>query len=416
MKFFRPSSTLLASSLAATLLLLSPAQAAIPSPGGLLETLTYVLLGAPKTHIQFRQFPIRPERREVPVLGAMSDFGYAYFPQKDPAPLVVMIAGLGGHYSGGGMLYLGEVLHESGFEVMTVSSPLNWSFELGASQTGASGFVPRDAKDLYAAIQKSIQHVRDTDHKSWPAIHLIGFSLGGPDAAFVSKIDSEERRIGFDRTVLINPPVDLVYDTPLLDSFYDAGADWSKEERDEIETEAFGIGYGFLQKRDLSPTAFHGVMQQVRLPEKALRYLIGESFRSSLAEALEVSQLIHDRGVLKTPVSRRRRDARHAEALRYTFREYAEKVLIPDLAETGEGEFTFESLGRASSLPAIEDFLAGSERVRVLHNENDFLLRPQDVEFLKRTFGKRLYLFPNGGHGGNFWDPRFQMGLVGALR
>ncbi len=44
-----------------------------------------------------------------------------------------------------------------------------------------------------------------------------------------------------------------------------------------------------------------------------------------------------------------------------------------------------------------------NDRVRIFTNENDFMLRPEDLDWLRETLGERLSLFENGGHLGNLY-------------
>ena len=53
--------------------------------------------------------------------------------------------------------------HEKGFHVPVLPSPMSWNFALAASRSGAPGYVPQDARDLYAAMQKTLE-VLKTQH------------------------------------------------------------------------------------------------------------------------------------------------------------------------------------------------------------------------------------------------------------
>ena len=83
-----------------------------------------------------------------------------------------------------------------------------------------AGDLMRDGKDLYAAMQEIIAHlprkVRITD------IDLVGYSLGGANAAIVKSIDATEHKLKIHRVVMINPPVSLFSSVGRLDRLFAA--------------------------------------------------------------------------------------------------------------------------------------------------------------------------------------------------
>ena len=78
-----------------------------------------------------------------------------------------------------------------------------------ADHGGCRGSVPGHAARLRAG--------EGSDQVS--AFDLIGYSLGGAQAAFVAKLDDDEQRaFGFQRVLLINPPVNLASSARNLDA------------------------------------------------------------------------------------------------------------------------------------------------------------------------------------------------------
>jgi hypothetical protein len=55
----------------------------------------------------------------------------------------------------------------------------------------------------------------------------------------------------------------------------------------------------------------------------------------------------------------------------------------------------------AISLTGIADYLRGSEKITVMHNENDIILEPGEIDFFNEVFGERATIYPYGGHCGN---------------
>ena len=69
------------------------------------------------------------------------------------------------------------------------------------------------------------------------------------------------------------------------------------------------------------------------------------------------------------------------------------KALDPKVSRT--------SLIEEMSLSSIEDFLRTADNIRVVHNEDDLILEPGEIDFFSEVFGDRAVIYPNGGHLGN---------------
>ena len=53
------------------------------------------------------------------------------------------------------------------------------------------------------------------------------------------------------------------------------------------------------------------------------------------------------------------------------------------------------------SLRSIESYLRNSPMIVLMDNEDDLILAPEDLAFLKDVFGSRAKIYPYGGHLGN---------------
>ena len=55
--------------------------------------------------------------------------------------------------------------------------------------------------------------------------------------------------------------------------------------------------------------------------------------------------------------------------------------------------------------PDIEDYLRNSPKLGLIHNEDDIILLPGEIDYLRSVFGSRAQIFPRGGHCGNMSYP-----------
>jgi pimeloyl-ACP methyl ester carboxylesterase len=71
---------------------------------------------------------------------------------------------------------------------------------------------------------------------------------------------------------------------------------------------------------------------------------------------------------------------------------------------------------KAGDLRTYDAGLRANPGIRVICNENDFLLTADDLAWLHATFAtNQLTVFPQGGHLGNLANPAVQKSILAAL-
>ncbi|MGA9778187.1 MAG: hypothetical protein WBS33_07940, partial [Verrucomicrobiia bacterium] len=224
----------------------------------------------------------------------------------------------------------------------------------------------------------------------------------------IAPVTNQLPLIQFDRYVAISPPVRLMYGIAKLDEFYRAPLKWRATNRtDNIENTFLKVAA--LSKDKLTP--------QTSLPFSAIesKFLIGLTFRFILRDVIYTSQQRHNQGVLHHTIWNWRREPVYQEILRYSYRDYFEKFVIPYYQSRGMA-LPAETLEKAGDLRTYDASLHANLDIRVICNENDFLLADEDLTWLHATFGpEHLTVFPQGGHLGNLSNPKVQKAILAAL-
>ncbi|MGH7875888.1 MAG: alpha/beta hydrolase, partial [Candidatus Binatia bacterium] len=146
--------------------------------------------------------PGLPGRNNLPTLEGRGDVSLSVYRQSKPAPLLFILAGLGSNPFFGVAPYLASRYYREGFYVVILPSPLSWNFALSASRSGAPGYAPEDARDLYEVMQKTMAVLKD-DHSFKPtSINFMAVSLGALEGAYLSVLDADEKKIGIDKYLL----------------------------------------------------------------------------------------------------------------------------------------------------------------------------------------------------------------------
>ena len=95
----------------------------------------------------------------------------------------------------------------------------------------------------------------------------------------------------------------------------------------------------------------------------------------------------------------------YREIEQFSFMEYMYAFVLPYFAQK-RADISFSDYGAQrlfdlSDLSSIERDLANNDKIFFVSNHNDFLLRTQDVSWVKTLFANRAHFFERGGHLGN---------------
>lgn len=357
-----------------------------------------------------RKIVIFPDR-ELPDAVAVRSFRYAITSQDKAAPLVFVIAGTGSSHQSAKMKQLEAALYGAGFHVVSLSSPTYANFIQTASSTRMPGRTTVDAADLYHVMEKVWEankaKVEVTD------FHVTGYSLGGANAAFVAKLDEEKKLFNFKKVLMINPPVNLYHSVGILDRMLTKNIPGPAAP--DFNTFFSGVMKRFSevysQEDDLKfNDEFLYRIYEKNLEEgrtakpEVLEALIGISFRLSSANMATIADFATQRGWIVPKghkFSRTESTTNYYKvATRSSFVDYFDELYVPFYRELDPAS-SRDSLIRESSLESIESYLRGADKIGVMHNADDIILAPGEIEFFRQVFGNRARIYPHGGHCGN---------------
>ena len=349
--------------------------------------------------------PGLPGRNKLPSLEGRGDLSLAFYRQNQAAPLLFILAGVGSNPYFGVGPYLASLFYRAGSHVVILPSPLNWNFALSASTSGAPGYAPADARDLYDVMQKTLTILRDRYNVKPTAIRFLGVSLGALEGAHLSVIDADEGKIGIANYLLINPPLDLHYALKKIDEWSRLAQKFGPEKSRGLVSKALAIVDSFSDETPDDPAVIDRMAKKLAgFTTEELQYLLAESLQSQLYELIYVTQVIQDQNVLPAPKDDMRK--RLQEAKSFTLVDYYWKIAVPLWQkQLGDSQADPESLLQRSSLAPIVDRLRSNPKVHIMDNLDDFFAERKSIEALKEALGDQVTLYPYGGHLGNIWYP-----------
>jgi ABC-type transporter lipoprotein component MlaA/pimeloyl-ACP methyl ester carboxylesterase len=356
-------------------------------------------------------FPNYARTRSVKIPTTGRRLKFTYWLQPGTAPVVYIVPGLGSHRLAETSIALAELVYKNGFSAVCVSSPFNSEFMENASTAAMPAYLPVDGHNLHAALTEIDHRLRTSYPNRLGEKALMGYSMGALESLYVAATEptNPSPLIKFDRVVAINTPVRLFHGVSKLDEFYQAPLKWSDAERtDNIENTFLKVSA--LSKTSLTP--------QTSLPFNAIesKFLIGLTFRLILRDIIYSSQRREDQKVLRRLFSDYRREPIYQEILKYSYQDYFDKFAVPYYETRGLKSPVSETLKDAGDLRTYTDALRGNSHVRVIVNQNDFLLADEDLAWLHATFSpEQLTVFAQGGHLGNLFNPTVQKTILGGL-
>ncbi|MDD5141656.1 MAG: VacJ family lipoprotein [Verrucomicrobiales bacterium] len=387
------------------------------------------------------EFPGHGTTRSVRIPATGRNLKFTYWLQPGKANVVYIVPGLGSHRLADSSLALAELVYNNGFSAVCISSPYNSEFMENAATAAMPAYLPVDGQDVHAALTEIDHRLHALYPNRLGNRGLMGYSMGaiqtmfiaasgptnqyyvttkgsvlnflqgkqGVQAVRIDAITNQLPLIHFDRYVAINTPVRMAQGITKLDEFYQAPLDWPETNRtDNIENTFLKVAV--LSQSTLTP--------QTTLPFSAIesKFLIGLTFRLKLRDMIYSSQRRNNQGLLQHPLDDWRRDPVYQEILQYSFHDYFEKFAIPYYQTNGLAGPTAETMEKNGDLRTYETALHANPDVRVIVNQNDFLLTDWDLSWLHATFAtNQLTVFPTGGHLGNLFNPAVQKSILAAL-
>jgi len=324
--------------------------------------------------------------------------------QDRKAPLVFLIAGTGGGSKSAKIAALMANLYHAGFHVIALPSPTFPNFIIDASTTHVPGHLSDDAADLYRVMERIWSQCKESIEVT--DFSLAGYSLGGTEAAFVAKLDDERKVFDFRRVLMLNPAVSLFSSVSQLEGLLDR-IPGGPRRIGAFYNRVMAKSTDFYRKGDfvaIDDDFLFAAYQAQILNRDEAGGMIAVSFRISSAGMIFASDVMtHGGYVVPKDRELKNSDSLHDyfwTALHLSFLDYFNEYFVPYFQSRHPG-LTREGLLDTLSLGSIESYLVSSAKIGVITNEDDFILAPGDLDYLRRVFGPRLKVYPRGGHLGN---------------
>ena len=348
------------------------------------------------------------DKKDIPdVFWYASKFKFSFSKQKNKkAPLIFVLAGTGSDYSAIRVKFMQRIFHDAGYHTIAISSQMSQQFMISASTNAIPGMLIRDNEDIYKAMKLAYNKIKDqvdvTD------FYIMGYSLGGANAAVLSYIDEKEKAFNFKRVFMVNPPVELYDSAVKLDKYLDDYTGGKSAGIEKLLNTTLAKVKGGLTSEyaNIGADTIYNIVKGDILSDAEKKAYIGLAFRLTSTDLNFISDFMTRSHVYtKNPekVDKYTNMKEYFKAVNFaTFEDYVNKIGFPYYKKYNK-DFTIEDLKREASLRVIEDYLRTSPKIAAVTNADELILNEKDIDYLKDIFKDRLIIYPKGGHCGNMF-------------
>ena len=348
------------------------------------------------------------DKKDIPdVFWYASKFKFSFSKQKNKkAPLIFVLAGTGSDYSTTRVKFMQRIFHDAGYHTIAISSQMSQQFMISASSNSVPGLLLEDNEDIYKAMKLAYNKIKDQVEVT--DFYIMGYSLGGSNAAVLSYIDEKEKVFNFKRVFMVNPPVNLYNSAVKLDKYLD---DYTGGKSAGIEkllnTTLAKIKGGLTSEyANIGADTIYNIVKGDILSDSEKKAYIGLAFRLASTDLNFISDFITKSHIYtKNPekVDKYTNMKEYFKAVNFaTFEDYVNKIGFPYYKKYNK-DLTTEDLKEKASLRVIEDYLRTSPKIAAVTNADELILNEKDFAFLKDVFKDRLIIYPKGGHCGNMF-------------
>ena len=348
------------------------------------------------------------DKKDIPdVFWYASKFKFSFSKQKNKkAPLIFVLAGTGSDYNTTRVKFMQRIFHDAGYHTIAISSQMSQQFMISASSNSVPGLLLEDNKDIYKAMKLAYNKIKDQVEVT--DFYIMGYSLGGSNAAVLSYIDEKEKVFNFKRVFMVNPPVNLYNSAVKLDKYLDDYTGGKTEGIEKLLNTTLAKVKGGLTSEyaNIGADTIYNIVKGDILSDTEKEAYIGLAFRLASTDLNFISDFMTRSYVYtKNPekVNKYTNMKEYLKAVNFaTFEDYVNKIGFPYYKKHNK-DYSIEALKREASLKVIEDYLRTSPKIAAVTNADELILNEKDFAFLKDVFKDRLVIYPKGGHCGNMF-------------
>jgi len=349
--------------------------------------------------------------KKVPkILRQWSDYEYGVWTQKNSAPLMILVSGTGSLYNSGLTMYMANVFYDRGYNVIALSSPTTMPYIVSQSKNNYAGYIKDESTHMYNLIATAVLKEK-ADGMKVTKTHIGGYSLGGFQSLLIQELDNENKKIGIEKSLMLNAPVSILTATQKLDSYLVENGIYNAEGLEKFLDNIFGklVYDEKIELSDIDFTDMRSAISKLQLKDSDFEVLTGLLFRFYSANMTFAGEVFSGKdavGRLSDKKTYKRFDSvtkEFREGLSVSFDEYSKEILYPYLKKNKYPDLTMEQFIKEFDLRNSQEFIEkNNKNIIFITSKDDILITESDLDYINKTFGNKV-IIPYGGHTGILW-------------
>ena len=349
--------------------------------------------------------------KKVPeILRPWSDYEYGVWKQKNAAPLMILVSGTGSLYNSGLTMYMANVFYDRGYNVIALSSPTTMPYIVSQSKNNYAGYIKDESTHMYELIATAVSREK-ADGMKVTKTHIGGYSLGGFQSLLIQELDSKNKKIGIEKSLMLNSPVSILTATQRLDSYLVENGIYNAEGLEKFLDNIFGklVYDEKIELSDVDFTDIRSAVSKLQLKDSDFEVLTGLLFRFYSANMTFAGEVFSGKdavGRLSDKKTYKRFDSvtnEFMEGLSVSFDEYSKEILYPYLKKNKYPDLTMEQFIKEFDLRNSQEFIEkNNKNIIFITSKDDILITESDLDYINKTFGNKV-IIPYGGHTGILW-------------
>ena len=342
-----------------------------------------------------RSFAKKIKSGKIEFVEGKKPYVYRYILNKNEnSPLAILYPSIGEGVNSHHNVVFAKLLHDKGFSVVMQGSHFHWEFVNSMDDNFTPGIPENDAKLLQEMGVKILADIKNKTGREFDKKVLIGTSFGAMQTLFVASLEQKEKKIGIDKFISINPPIELCYAIEELDKNNSAWKSYSNEIKD---------------KASFCVAKIIKLLEMKKQKDFNLKQMPFTLQEGQLITAFVLQQKLSD--LIYTLENKKHKDSANIydKILNTSFMGYVESYVLKN------NEMTKEELKHQTSLHKISNYLESANNYTVYHTLDDYFVNRAQLAKLRNYSADKLILFDCGSHLGYLYRNEFKYQLYRDL-
>lgn len=334
-----------------------------------------------------RSFSRRIKTSSVNIVQGKQNYKYRYILQKDKnSPVAIIYPSIGESIMSHHSDVLAKLFYDEGYSVIIQGSHFQWEFVKSMPDSYKPGDPSQDADYLKIVTNKIVKSLQDRYDCKFNGKTVIGTSFGALTTLFLASKEYDNNTLDITKYISINPPVELTYAMHQIDKNTD---EWHKNP-DNLKERVAMTAAKVIQLYNLKDQK--GVnIETLPFSEEEGKLITGFIMHQKLSDLIFTLE--------NAPKNSKSNIYEQINNMNYM--DYAQKYILSN------GTRTFDELAYDASLYSISDFLESSDKYKIYHTVDDYLVTPEQLGRLKEYAGNKAVYVSNGGHLGFLYRKEF---------